>query len=261
MQRAAPARREAVCLAEGTGGDGDLEVPQIQSLVETQRVDGIVLWPSPQTSAISPGAAYLYEERIPCVLVPEPDTEVCADFHSVGNADSGAAGGIMQHLLELGHQAIAFARQDGDEQVGYAERRFRHYEAAMGEAGLSALPPLDLSAMASFEGAAKAVSKRLSTLTAVFCATDRCALSLLEYCLHEGIRVPYDVSVVGYDNTALAAAMGLTSVEQNFAALGETAVALLLDEIEGRCPAPVHQTVASEIVYRRSTGPPTRRGG
>ncbi len=253
MQRAAQARQEAICLSEGTEADENREVEQVRTLLNTQKVDGIILWPFAQSSRVSAGAAYLREERIPCVLVPEPDARVYADFHTVSNADSGAASEVMQHLLEQGHRAIRFVQTQSGEGAGYQEHRFGQYRRAMREAGLPVLPPLEVGGPDSFKDSVAEISRQLRAVTAVFCVTDKCALNLLEYCLHQGIRVPHNLSVVGYDNTAVAAAMGLTSVEQNFAAIGETAISLLLDEIENRCSAPVHRTVDSEIIYRRST--------
>ncbi len=258
MQRAAQVRNEAVCLSEGTGEDEDREVEQIRALLDTQKVDGIILWPFPQSPRLSKSAAYLRRERVPCVLVPEPDTRVYAEFHTVGNADSGEASEVMRHLLEQGHRAIRLVQRRGGEGTGYQEHRFGQYQRAMLEAGLPVLPPLELGGPDSFGDSLAEISQQLRAVTAVFCVTDHCALNLLEYCLHQGIRVPHDLSVVGYDNTAVAAAMGLTSVEQNFAAIGQTAIKLLLDEIESRCTGPVHRTVDSEIVYRRSTAPPSQ---
>ena len=68
-----------------------------------------------------------------------------------------------------------------------------------------------------------------------------------------GIRVPSDLAVTGYDNTPVAHHMGLTSVEQHFERIGEAALSLLVDEIDGKTTAPVHLTVNSELIVRQST--------
>jgi DNA-binding LacI/PurR family transcriptional regulator len=73
-------------------------------------------------------------------------------------------------------------------------------------------------------------------------------------CLKAGVRVPRDLALVGYDNTAIAHWLDLTSVEQHFDRVGALAMQVLLDEIEGRRDEPVHLEVDSELVIRGSTG-------
>jgi LacI family transcriptional regulator len=91
--------------------------------------------------------------------------------------------------------------------------------------------------------------------TAAFCANDLLALGLLQTCVSQGIRVPEELAIVGYDDIdfAAAAAVPLTSVRQPRRLLGETAAALLLDEAEN--PEHRHEQVVftPELVARAST--------
>ena len=92
--------------------------------------------------------------------------------------------------------------------------------------------------------------------TAVFCSNDLLALGLLQTLFAAGVRVPEDVSIVGYDDIefAEAAAVPLTSVRQPAVQMGRTAAELLLKETGGD-PQHVHQRIAfqPELIVRRST--------
>jgi DNA-binding LacI/PurR family transcriptional regulator len=97
--------------------------------------------------------------------------------------------------------------------------------------------------------------------TAVFVANDLAAIGALEVLDTEGLDVPGDISVVGYDNTALAAShrMGLTTVDQPRHDMGSMAAGLILEKIgQGRTTAR-HVVLAPKLIARESTGPPSAR--
>ena len=96
-------------------------------------------------------------------------------------------------------------------------------------------------------------SMQKNEVTAAFCETDRVAAMVHQACVREGIRVPEDLAVVGYDNIDLARWLNLTTVEQHFEEIGRKAVKLLLDDIEGNLAEPVHLEVTSELIIRGST--------
>ena len=105
-------------------------------------------------------------------------------------------------------------------------------------------------------GKDEALVAQLRQCDAVFCATDTLACTVMRVCLAAGLRVPGELLVTGYDNTPAAELIGLTTVEQHFERIGEQAVSILLDDIEGRVSAPVHRIVRSELITRASTGRP-----
>jgi DNA-binding LacI/PurR family transcriptional regulator len=159
----------------------------------------------------------------------------------------------MAHLLELGHRRIQHVA--GPLEFFEAAARRHGYEAALVEAGLEPLPLFagDWSAGSGYRAAA-AISP---DATAVFCGNDQMALGLIHGLADRGLRVPQDVSVVGFDDVPEAEHYlpPLTTVSQDFARIGELAVEVLLAQISGAEKTPV-PTIEPVLVVRASTAPP-----
>ena len=104
-----------------------------------------------------------------------------------------------------------------------------------------------------------------SGVSAVFCGNDHMALGLLRALAERGMRVPGDVSVVGFDDIPESAYFlpPLTTVRQDFGELGRRALAMLVDMIDGRTSAPAHAThlkISPHLVARASTARPNHTG-
>jgi DNA-binding LacI/PurR family transcriptional regulator len=177
----------------------------------------------------------------------------------------------VEHLIGLGHKRIAHI--SGGTGAGSAPRR-RGYEATMKAHGLAqhitvtngdfnegggytaAKRLLDI-AIPNKSNRAKSNRAKSNRPTAIFAANDQSAAGALDYIEASGLSVPDDISLVGYDNTALAAMhhMSLTTINQPRAELGRIAATLLFDRLGGRT-SPVHHVAAPTLVVRRSSGPP-----
>jgi DNA-binding LacI/PurR family transcriptional regulator len=191
---------------------------------------------------------------IPTLVVkPEPE----ADFLTV-SVDQGLGARLaVGHLVELGHRDILHLA--GPLDWLDARAREREWRASLERAGLPVrpVPAGDWTADSGFafgRGLGGAVD-----FTAVFAANDRMALGLI-HALHEsGIRVPEDVSVVGFDDLPDARHFlpPLTTVRQDFRALGALSVETLLAELEGR-EVPDRALLEPELVVRASTAPVRR---
>jgi DNA-binding LacI/PurR family transcriptional regulator len=98
-------------------------------------------------------------------------------------------------------------------------------------------------------------------VTAVLCGNDELAIGVVRALHDHGLRVPEDVSVIGFDDQPFAEFMrpALTTVRQRFPDLGRTAVGLLLAQMEDRPEGAGTSTAGTELVVRESTAPPPRR--
>lgn len=177
-------------------------------------------------------------------------------FGVVQTDHAGTARDAVAHLLSLGHRTVAHVA--GPAGAFAADERERGWRRALSEAGVASSPAMlvrgDWSAASGYAcGATLAADP---AVTAVFCANDQMALGLLRALADAGRDVPGDVSVVGFDDATDAAQFRppLTTVHQDFDALGERAVAMLVSGIEASAP-PRFETVPARLVVRASTGP------
>ncbi|MET0661937.1 MAG: LacI family DNA-binding transcriptional regulator [Ilumatobacteraceae bacterium] len=190
------------------------------------------------------------------VLENRDSGEWCA----VGVDDVAGGDLAVEHLIERGHVRIGFIGGP----ITIPQVRDRHVGAgrAMKRAGLAAnaltvIPTIDLTVAAGLKAGEKLLG--MSTRrrpTAVFCANDLIAVGLLQQLTQQGVAVPDDIAIIGYDDIeyAAAAAVPLSSVAQPRHELGQAAARLLIEEAE-QGPAHTHRQVVftPELVARAST--------
>jgi LacI family transcriptional regulator len=197
----------------------------------------------------------LASARVPVVTVDYPERRARYPTVATDNYLGGLA--AVRHLLSLGHRRIAFLA--GDERLVSARERARAYQNGLSEAGLPRQPELIDRGDFTEEGghaATRALLRRRRKFTAVFAANDYSAFGAIRALAEAGLRVPEDVSVVGFDDMPPAAHAHppLTTVRQPMADMGQMAVRLLLDALGGR-PVPHYVVLPTTLVVRASTGP------
>jgi DNA-binding LacI/PurR family transcriptional regulator len=225
------------------------ERAMLEALLE-YRTDGLILV-SPRLSgrqiAGDVGA-------LPCVVVGRRIRDGRLDC--VMTDERRGAHLAVEHLVELGHRLIVHV--DGGQGAGSAPRR-AGYLRAMEAAGLKRRAKVIAGEFTEDAGAAAAARLlRAGELpTAVFAANDLVAVGLIDRLEQEGVQIPRDVSVVGYDNTFVAALnhIRLTTVNQPRHEMGREALALVLERVEGRTQRAIRLHEPT-IVVRSTTAPP-----
>jgi DNA-binding LacI/PurR family transcriptional regulator len=169
------------------------------------------------------------------------------------------AGGVMatRHLLDLGHRRIAHIA--GPEDWSQSEGRRAGFLEALAAAGREPGPVVtgDWSPRAGYEATGRILSE-MPSVTAIFVANDQMAMGVLRALAEAGRGVPDDVSVVGFDDIpeAAYAQPPLTTIRQDFAALGREAVRLIVGALGGE--EPPSTLVPPRLVARQSTSRPPR---
>lgn len=219
------------------------------------RVDGLVV----VGTLPDPAALGAVAERIPVVLAGSrepapPGVDVVA-----GDDEQGARL-VAEHLIGLGHRRIAHIAGYG----AVGELRRRSFEATMREHGLADEALVESSDMTE-EGGYRATVRLLSRPrrpTAVFAVNDIAAVGVLSAAGELGLRVPRDLSVVGYDNTSIARLrhVWLTTVDNTSHDIGRRAARCLLERLAGAGGAGRVRLATPTLEIRGSTAPSLTSG-
>ncbi len=194
-------------------------------------------------------------EEVPVVCVGRALPSETVD--TVNNDEIAGARAVVQHLVGHGHRDIAHI--DGGDGAG-AQTRRDGYEQAMGAHGLADFVRVvegDFTEVSGVEAATEMI-RWVRRPTAVFAANDLTAAGALDRFEEEGLRAPADISIVGYDNTALAAMqhMSLSTVDQPRFEMGKLALQSLIERLESSRTSARHEVLEPQLVPRATSGPP-----
>ncbi|MFD0900594.1 LacI family DNA-binding transcriptional regulator [Actinomadura sediminis] len=226
--------------------DPMFEAEAVEAFLE-MRVDGLVLL-SVVPESLKDAAA-----SVPVVVVGERDVK---GVDIVVDDDELGASLAVDHLVSLGHRRIAHI--EGTRSTAARYRRIG-YEKAMRRHGLEreiAVQPGDFTEEGGYR-AARGLLRRADRPTAIFAPNDLVATGALSAAVEFDLRVPADLSVIGYDNTHLAAIrhISLTSVDQPRRDMGRLAAEMLAARIGDPSRAPRQNLVVPHLVVRSTTGP------
>jgi LacI family transcriptional regulator len=234
--------------------DADKQMQYVQSLLE-KRIDGILM---NSVSMLSRDQqAQLAASGVPIVLLNRSASNrtfstVCADNES---------GGAMaaRYLLDLGHRKIAHLT--GPRQHGNLSDRTRGFVRTL-QAAKNPVQPVVLHGKFNFGGGADLTKKLLDEhpdVTAIFAANDVMAFGVVQAALERGLRIPEDLSLIGFDNIEFSGIVHppLTTIHQPKYEMGYAAVEILLRLARDKqTQIPEHRLLGVEIIERQSCKPP-----
>ncbi|WP_232822679.1 LacI family DNA-binding transcriptional regulator [Glycomyces dulcitolivorans] len=197
--------------------------------------------------------------RLPVVVLGRHLKSTSVDI--VTSYDRPGAREVVDHLVGLGHRDIAHV--DGGSRPGAPERR-RAYRDAMRSHGLAdriRIIPGNHTEEGGQDAARGMLASDDGLPTAVFASNDQCAIGLLDVFTRAGVKIPEQVSIVGYDDSHIAGLshIDLTTVRQDVPRLARLAVGAADEQLRGvREPGAVLK-LESKLVVRGTSGPPTQR--
>jgi LacI family transcriptional regulator len=200
----------------------------------------------------------LQSERLPVTII-DPRAPLDEGIPCVAAANAAGATAATEHLLGLGHRSIAAITGP----VGWAstEERRQGYHAALARAGIPPDPRLTEAGDWQVESGRRAATHLLeleTPPTAMFAFNDEMAIGTIQAAREHGLRVPEDLSVVGFDDVERPLLMTpqLTTVRQPLAEMGRMAVNLLFRLLDKQRIDALRVVLATHLVTRESTAAP-----
>jgi LacI family transcriptional regulator len=236
-----------------TQHEHDREVTLLERMMQGTTDGGLLILPQESPAELE----HLVEAGYRFVVV-DPLQPLSERVPSVSAAHSAGADAAVKHLLSLSHRRIAAIT--GPRGWIATEERVRGFHAALAAAGILAEPELVVDADFEIEPGMKA-ARRLLDLheppTAIFAFNDNIAIGVLRAARERGVRVPEDLSVVGFDDVEAAEIVTpqLTTIRQPLAEMGRMGVSLLERLIEGHGMEALHVELRTQLIVRDSTAP------
>jgi LacI family repressor for deo operon, udp, cdd, tsx, nupC, and nupG len=225
--------------------------------VETRQAEGVI-----QLSPNYPGQNGANDSEIPFVNACECLEDVPYPTVKIDNRQ--AAGVMVEYLISLGHSRIGclLGPYENDSASPITKERLEGYRACINQHGITEDEALitqgDFTLESGHEAAAYFCGLK-TVPTAIFCMNDEMAIGLIQGLKSQGIRVPEDISVAGFDDIEFAKYSDppLTTISQPAEDIGRTAMQVLADILEGRKQPSDRYILPTERVVRGSTAPPS----
>ncbi len=233
--------------------ENDLEKERVYTeVLENKQVDGMVFVASGENRA---ALSLITQKGLPLVVVDRDMGNLELDTVITDNYQGGFV--ATQHLLSLGHRLIACIT--GPSHLTPSAERVTGYRAALLQANIPVDETLilrgDFHASSGYANGLQLL-QRLPRPQAIFACNDMMAIGVIRAASQLGLRIPQDISVVGFDNIELGAYITppLTSVAQPKPAIGQLAINLLLDRIQNPALPRRRNVLPVQLVLRESTG-------
>ena len=224
----------------------------------SRRVDGIFIAPVYRMATEARIYKELLASKTPVVLLGSP-AAFCSQFASVQPEEVAASYAATKHLLELGHKRIAYFT--GPLPAIWAQERYEGFRRAHSEAGLDVDDNLVFHAGSTIEDGAKAAlefANEKCDATAIQTCNDLVAIGCAETLLKQGVRIPQDLSLVGYGNILVSEhfRIPLTTIRQPKLRMGLVAVEMMSQLLRGESVE--SRRLPAELVIRDSSVAPRK---
>jgi LacI family transcriptional regulator len=234
----------------------DREVTLLERLMHGTTDGAVIILPEESSDELELLLNHGYRFVVIDPLLPLNDR-----IPAVSAAHSAGADQAMRHLLSLGHRRIGAIT--GPAGWKATEDRRRGYYAGLAGAGIAPDPELEVEANFEVSGGAAAAAQLLELddpPTAIFAFNDNMAIGALQAARTRGVRVPEELSVVGFDDLEEAGIVtpALTTIRQPLAEMGRIAVSLLLRLLDNQPLEALHVELATRLIVRESTAPSPR---
>lgn len=242
-----------LCSTQSDLGTERLDIEMLRS----KGVDGIIL-----TSAHmgDPNIVELAEEGFPIVLVNrrtyDPMVRGLVDYVGIDNIQGGFW--AVEHLIKLGHRRVGIIGGSSESSVGF--ERLEGGKRALTAYGLKQIDDYflegDFLKESGYRGGMKFI-KMAEPPTAVFAANDYMALGTYQAVMEEGLKVPEEIAIVGFNDIEFTSMKGieLTTIGQKKYEMGALSVENLVERIEGRKVHPPQEIILKpELIIRRTCG-------
>jgi LacI family transcriptional regulator len=213
------------------------------------RVDGVIILPvKPEKED--------YEDiikQIPVVMVDNYAEGLDVNF--VGNDNYYGATIVVGHLIKQGYKKIGVIL--GGEKSTASNERFKAYKDVLGKNNMQFDKDIVMYSNATFEEGFKLGEKLINKgVDSIFAINDTVALGVIKYCYLNGITIPGDLGITGYDNIEHGSLLPvpLTTVDQNTKLIGEKTVELLMNLISGNADKNKFITLEPKLIVRKSCG-------
>ncbi len=227
-----------------------------EQMLRTRRVDGAIIISLPLDAATR---ATIVQSETPVVLI---DTPSSADLHVSQVLVDDVLGGMqaVQHLLSLGHRRIAFLGDKADPHFEFTSSKHRHegYKRALQAAGIPVDPRYYRECAITRQAARQVVLGLLREHprpTAIFAASDTQAMGVLEAARTIGLKIPNDLSVIGYDDLDISEHIQLSTVHQQLVTSGVVGARLLLQHLDDPKAPFTRKELQTHVVVRNTTAP------
>jgi len=228
-----------------------------RNIPRADRADGVLIISLPPRDE---DVQLLADSQIPIVLV-DANHPSLTSLNRVVTDDMSGGRIATQHLIELGHRRIGYISDLFESPFKFTASydRYLGYREALASANI----PLQSDYVRSGEHG-RAVAKKLALdmlalrepPTAIFAASDTQAMGVLEAARELNLRIPQDLSVVGYDDIEVAEYLGLTTIRQLLFESGKRGVNLLLEVIDNPPIKSAHEVLPVQLIVRHTTSAP-----